>query len=324
MTGAIDAWCSFVRQGWFAANRAVHWTSMPVFFLLGWCAAAAFELGNVTNRRHWRTVTPPRVTKATDAPRCDIGTNGLVVVVPALVRSRAEARMLERCVEQIKDIVVVVVVDDGSPHPIAIPGVNVVRHEMNLGPAAARNTGMATAFRNGGARHVAFTDVDCVPDSAWVAQHAKLQELSPGLWSGVTRALHHHKQHNFAWDVVSRFHDAVGTLSPRVFLQQPELAVYAPTCNLSVSKNVWLDGVAFDERYPTSAFEDVDFCIRARASGFPVQVSEDAVMWHDFDASVLGLLRSYYKYGGGLALVLEAHGNDYYYNELQRSEPLLV
>jgi cellulose synthase/poly-beta-1,6-N-acetylglucosamine synthase-like glycosyltransferase len=59
----------------------------------------------------------------------------------------------------------VIVVDDGSADPAAIQsvaaaaGASVVRRPVNGGPAAARNTGLATAQTP----LVAFLDSDCVP-----------------------------------------------------------------------------------------------------------------------------------------------------------------
>ena len=40
--------------------------------------------------------------------------------------------------------------------------------------------------------------------------------------------------------------------------------LYGPTCNMSVSRNV-LDKFRFDERFPSAAFEDVEFCLNKKA-----------------------------------------------------------
>jgi hypothetical protein len=65
----------------------------------------------------------------------------------------------------------VIVVDDGSRDPDAIRavaeqhGARLLRHEVNAGPAAARNTGLAQATGD----LIAFIDSDCRADPGWPA-----------------------------------------------------------------------------------------------------------------------------------------------------------
>ena len=106
---------------------------------------------------------PPR--SATPAP--------VTVVIP--VRDRAE--MLDRCLAALGCTHPVVVVDDGSQDPARVAevagryGARVVRHEIDLGPAAARNSGLAEVASD----CVAFLDSDCVPAPGWI------EELLPHL-----------------------------------------------------------------------------------------------------------------------------------------------
>jgi mycofactocin system glycosyltransferase len=59
----------------------------------------------------------------------------------------------------------VVVVDDGSPVPVAIPcGATLIRRAVNGGPGAARNT----ALESVASEFVAFLDSDCVPPPGWI------------------------------------------------------------------------------------------------------------------------------------------------------------
>ena len=65
----------------------------------------------------------------------------------------------------------VLIIDDGSRDAAAIReiaarhGARVVRHDVNLGPAAARNTGLAHTT----SPIVAFLDSDCIADPHWVS-----------------------------------------------------------------------------------------------------------------------------------------------------------
>jgi glycosyltransferase involved in cell wall biosynthesis len=72
--------------------------------------------------------------------------------------------------QTIREQLEVVVVDDASTPAIeesevASRGATLIRHPANLGPAAARNTGIAASR----AAIVAFTDDDCRPPPGWAA-----------------------------------------------------------------------------------------------------------------------------------------------------------
>jgi mycofactocin system glycosyltransferase len=90
----------------------------------------------------------------------------VTVVVP--VRDRHAE--LARCLAGLTNLPCVIVVDDGSDDPAAIAraaagaGARVLRREVNGGPGAARNTGLAAAQTP----LVAFLDSDCVPGPGWL------------------------------------------------------------------------------------------------------------------------------------------------------------
>ena len=66
----------------------------------------------------------------------------ITVVIPAFI-SNAESHVhLQKLVASLVGLTIIIV-DDASPHPIDITGARVVRHDINKGPAAARNTGIA-------------------------------------------------------------------------------------------------------------------------------------------------------------------------------------
>ena len=91
----------------------------------------------------------------------------VTVVIPAKSAAGPVIELLER----IPDDVPVVVVDDGSPEPLAPAvagraGVTVIRHETARGPAAARNAGAALARTT----WIAFVDADTLPEPGWISQ----------------------------------------------------------------------------------------------------------------------------------------------------------
>ncbi|GAA3204852.1 mycofactocin biosynthesis glycosyltransferase MftF [Actinocorallia longicatena] len=93
------------------------------------------------------------------------GPHPVTVVVPAYGR----ADRLRRCLASLGGLPVIVV-DDASPDPGPVRaaaeahGARLVRHRVNRGPAAARNTGLRLA----GTPFVAFVDSDCRVEPGWL------------------------------------------------------------------------------------------------------------------------------------------------------------
>lgn len=301
MTGVVAGIRNVARAGLFAASVASYGEG-PLFFLLGILATLSFEVGALFNpaaRRETREVVLSHGVTIDACPE------GLVVVVPVFLRECAYAevvRIQAMVTSLARDSAVdaIVVVDDASLTPVVLDDCLVVRHESNAGPAAARNTGVRQALASG-ASTIVFTDADCDPGKGWAQTHRELQQKSPGVWAGRTAAA--------ASDTVSRFHDAIGTLMPRKMIGSKSVALYGPTCNLSVSKEV-ANQVTFDEEFPCSAFEDVDFCVRAASLGHETKLSDEAVVFHRFQSSFFGLVRQFYKYGHSLP-IMEFKHTDY-------------
>jgi glycosyltransferase involved in cell wall biosynthesis len=230
-----------------------------------------------------------------------------VVVVPAYLSRPHEPAQLSRCAHAVLGQAAIdhlVVVDDGSPLPVPpLPErAEVIRLPANAGPAAARNRGIARALELGAAM-VLFTDVDCVPDPGWAEALVRFVERSGHVAAGgVTRSL--------GTTLLDRYHDFSGTLNGRWLLPDRTSLLYATTCNMAVRTGP-LAAVRFDERFPTAAGEDVDFCHRLRTHG-TIGFAPGAVVRHDFAyPSTLGglgaFLRMIRRYGEADPLLREKH-----------------
>jgi len=84
-----------------------------------------------------------------------------------------------------RDLFEVLIVDDGSPEPLAQPrstplNVTVVRQEdRGFGAARARNTGVRAATHD----VLMFLDADMLPEKDWLAAHARWHHAVPvGSW----------------------------------------------------------------------------------------------------------------------------------------------
>ena len=101
-----------------------------------------------------------------DPAAADADVDDVTVVVPVQDRPAA----LDRLLGSLPSVVPVVVVDDGSADPDAVAavadrhGARLVVHRRNLGPAAARNTGL----RHVETEFAAFCDSDVVPEPGWL------------------------------------------------------------------------------------------------------------------------------------------------------------
>lgn len=262
---------------------------VPFYWLLGFLTGVSFYVGTrfpvKTPRKSGNEILASSSTMSS--------TSGLVVVIPAFIMSTLEAKLLQSAVDVIsRSKTFIIVVDDSSPFRFSLrshANMIVVRHESNLGPAGARNTGINKALQMG-ASSIAFTDSDCLPTPQWAVIHAQLQQECPGLWAGRTVAQ--------TSDMISVFHERTGTLSPFV---SDKGVLYAPTCNLSVSRVVASE-LLFDTSFPSAAFEDVTYCCRARELGHEIKLCSKAVVKHNFNGSVTGLAKQFWKYGRAFPL----------------------
>ncbi len=229
-----------------------------------------------------------------------------VAVLPAYLRTPRDAAWLVRGVEALlrqPEIARVVVVDDASPvPPPPLPGrVEILSTARNAGPAAARNRGIERALELR-AEHVLFTDHDCIAEQGWAAALVRSLEAGPVAASGVTRSW------GRTW--LDRYQDFAGALNGRWALPGHQDLIYGPSCNLGVRAEV-LSRVRFDERFPTAAGEDYDFCHRLRRHG-TIAFVPGAVVRHDFGyaGTLRGLprfLRQVHRYGAADALLWEKH-----------------
>lgn len=223
------------------------------------------------------------------------------IIIPALVNNVAVQARLRRSVEsvliQCSHEQVVVVVDDGSPIAINmnldLSNFAVVRMSHNAGPAAARNTGAQYALERG-AKTICFLDSDASADKEWFKEHLKMQAANPGIYGGLTTSS--------SAALVSRLHEYIGTL--RGPLLPDGSLLYAPTCNLSVSSACW---ASFDETFKSAAFEDVEFCIRMRKQGWKTWLVATAVVYHEYETSLFGLWKQFYRYGKAEPKMIQKH-----------------
>ncbi len=222
------------------------------------------------------------------------GPPGVTVVVP--VRDRALE--LERCLRSVGRGRPVLVVDDGSVDPAAVSaacqrhGARWVRRPVAGGPAAARNTALASVDTE----LVAFVDSDCEPGPSWIDR--LVGHLADPLTVGVAPrivALGHEE---------SSLPGSPLDLGPRPAPVLPRGRVsYVPTAALLVRRAAL--GGGFDEslRYG----EDVDLVWRLLESGWRLRYEPSVTVTHREPRTLGALLARRFRYGSSAGPLSRRH-----------------
>ncbi len=239
------------------------------------------------------------------APGPDEVARDVTVVVPVRDRPDGVARLLGALrADPATARVRVVVVDDGSADPVALAraaaGAEVLRHARSLGPAAARNTGLAAAATP----VVAFLDSDCVPLPGWLG--VLLPHLADPRLALVAPRVVALPPERPGW--TTPYEAAVSALDmgPWPAPVAPRTALsYLPSAAL-VARRAAL-GAGFDPAMPVA--EDVDLVWRLCAAGWRVRYDPAARVAHEHPAATGAWLRRRAVYGTGAAPLAARHGD---------------
>ena len=215
------------------------------------------------------------------------------IVVPSYERPEALRACLEALIAQDDPDREVVVVDDGSPEPLApvcagLPGVRCVRQE-NAGPAAARNRGA----REARGRFLAFTDDDCRPQRDWLSALRRAWDGEPRRMVG-GRVVNGLPQNPYAsasqglCDYLYDYYGAAGGEAP-----------FFTTNNLGVARDAFMAMGGFDEGFPLAAAEDRDLGLRWRDADGHLAYAPEAVVDHHHALTLRRFWRQHANYGRG-------------------------
>lgn len=200
----------------------------------------------------------------------------------------------------------VIVVDDGSATPVQ-PGdlggasceVEILRHDRSLGPAAARNTGLARCRTE----FVAFLDSDVLPRRGWL-------EVLLGHFCDPAVALVAPRivALNPGDTMVARYEAArsaldLGKREAPVVPYSP--VAYVPSAAIVCRRVVVADIGGFDERLRSG--EDVDLCWRLVESGNRLRYEPVALVAHDHRTRLRPWLSRKAFYGQSAAPLAARH-----------------
>jgi mycofactocin system glycosyltransferase len=222
------------------------------------------------------------------------------VVVPAYDR----AQLLVACLDSLAGLRVIVV-DDASPTDDVARvarqrGARVIRHQLNRGPAAARNTGLDAAT----SELVAFVDADCVPRDGWLPPLVALFDdprvaavaprVVPRAGRGSTSVLARHERARSSLDM--------GT--ERAIVRPGSRLGFLPSATLVVRREA-MAANGFDEELRLG--EDVDLVWRLADAGWHVRYEPSSTVEHATRLQPRAWLRRRFDYGTSAAALHARH-----------------
>jgi mycofactocin system glycosyltransferase len=229
----------------------------------------------------------------------------VTIIVPVY----ADPERLTACLAPLAGRWPVIVVDDGSPAPGAIAagsaiaavaerfGVRYIRHPVNRGPAAARNTGLWAADTP----LVAFLDADCVPPAEFPDR--LLDHLADPAVALVAPRIVTGTRHLGRIARYERVRSALD-MGPRPSLIRPYSPVwYVPSAGM-VARREALGG-GFDEQL--SLGEDVDLVWRLHDAGWQLRYEPDVTVAHEDRVRPWDWYRRRVAYNESVAPLLTRH-----------------
>ncbi|WP_219943832.1 mycofactocin biosynthesis glycosyltransferase MftF [Iamia sp. SCSIO 61187] len=220
--------------------------------------------------------------------------------VAAVIPIRGRTDQLAPTLAALGPVGEVVVVDDGSPAPVAVPdGVRVLRHERSRGPGPAREVG----WRATDLPVVAFVDAEVVPAAGWLP--ALLAHLAdPAVGAVAPRTVASGGPGRLAAYDADRSPLDLGPAEATVRPGSP--VPYVPTTALVVRREAMAAVGGFD---PDLRFgEDVDLVWRLVAAGWTVRYAPEVTVTHPVRPDGRGWVRQRFAYGSSAGPLAVRHG----------------
>jgi len=233
------------------------------------------------------------------------GTENRAVSVSVVVPTHNRVGLLERCLQalvaQLQPPAEIIVVDDASSDSTKdllrawqqrpLPFRMYCEHlAQNRGPAYARNQGVERAR----GEWIAFTDDDCEPESGWLkALVNEAQKALPNVAGIGGRVL------PTAPGLVAEYMTIHG------ILDLPPSCKYLVTANCIFRRSVVLAVGGFDATVTKPGGKDPGLSFAVTRAGNALMFCADAVVRHHYRESAIDFLRTFFRYGRGVRLVMD-------------------
>ncbi|HSC05160.1 MAG TPA: mycofactocin biosynthesis glycosyltransferase MftF [Solirubrobacteraceae bacterium] len=278
--------------------RVLRLSARATTLVSGWLAGQPVG-DSVAERSLARRLLDAGLADPDPPPRAPEAIHDVTVVVPVY----ADPERLRTCLAPLAGGPSVIVVDDGSPEPDPIAavaheaGARYVRHSQNLGPSAARNTGLQAATTP----LVAFLDADCVPPAGFPGRLLDhLADPAVGLVAPRITSSDRGRGPIAAYER-SRSALDMGRRPARV---RPYSTVwYVPSAAMLARRTAL--GRGFDEGLVLG--EDVDLVWRLHDAGWQVRYDPAVIVAHEDRVRPAAWLRRRVAYNESVAPLLTRH-----------------
>ncbi len=212
------------------------------------------------------------------------------VIIPARNASHELGECLAALADSSAGVVPseVIVVEDGSTDDTGsvatAHGANVI-NLPGLGPAAARNAGAKAASGD----ILVFFDADCVPAPGCLA--ALLAPFEDPCVVGVRGAYSSRQQALVARLVQMELDEKQARLA-----SSGQIAVVDTAC-AAYRRALFAEEGGFDERFPATSAEDVEFSFRLAGKGRLLLFAPDAIVWHRHPETLTAYLWRKLRFG---------------------------
>lgn len=228
-------------------------------------------------------------------------------LVWAIVLNWNRAADTRRCVESLEAsdcaALRIVVVDNGSTPEqfeelrVSLAEVELIRAPKNLGFGAGNNLGIQFALQHGAA-YILLCNNDSIVDTRLVARLARALDADPSI--GIAGPIVYYlNEPGRVWMAGYRFHGHLYVVPSGLHLQPPlqpvEPVDFVSGCGMFLRREM-LHQVGMLSPDFFMYCEDLDLCMRARASGWKIACVPDAKMWHRVSASLGGAFSIHKQY----------------------------
>ncbi len=205
----------------------------------------------------------------------------------------------------------IIIVDDCSTDDIKSlveechPSLDIkyIRNQSNKGPSYSRNIGIKTAKND----FIAFTDNDCILSPSWIDNLYEYISNSPSSIAGVGgRTLSYRK------NMLSEYYEYHKILDPWFHAGK---CMYLVTANCIFRKSVLSKVGYFDENIVWAGGEDVGLSFKVVNEGFSLAYYPEAIVYHDFENSILNFYKTFFKYGFGCRIQYKKYFNEKMYQK---------
>jgi GT2 family glycosyltransferase len=189
----------------------------------------------------------------------------------------------------------IIIVDDNSTDDLeslinrftGSLNIKYIRNKANMGPSFSRNIGIKNSSYN----FVAFTDNDCVVSNDWMQRmYEYIRDASSNIAGIGGRTL------AYGDDLISQYYEYNKILDPWF---DNGRCLYIVSANAIFKKDILEKVGGFDENIKKAGGEDVGLCFKIINVGYELLYNPDAIIYHDFDNSIINLWKTFYRYGQG-------------------------